>query len=482
VVSDPGGTRPPRADVLRRRVRQPTVIELPVLPERPAVPHPGRHAQVFTAALAVLILGGAALLASPWASESGDSTPPIDALFTAVSAAAVTGLVTVDTATHWNRLGEAVILVLIQAGGLGFMVGASIVLQALRRGTTRLSDVLLIKEGAPTLSLREAATLSRRIVVFTFATEAAGAVVLTLRFRQDMPLPEAIWFGVFHAVSAFCNAGFDLQGGFVSLAPYRESLVVNGAIMLLVQAGALSYVVLADVAFCRRWARFALDTKLVLLANGALLLAGAVAFLAAEWGRSLAPISPAARPMAALFQSVVARTAGYATVNFAEAHHVTLFIWVAIMLAGGASGSTAGGVKLTTIGVVVAAVVSTLRGQEETQLFGRRVPTPLVFRAMAVIAVMLAVHFVATAALAASEELIGGQEFGFIALMFETMSALATVGLSTGITPELTTAGKLVLCATMFFGRLGPLTVAYALQRRQQPARYRFPATRVRIG
>jgi trk system potassium uptake protein TrkH len=196
---------------------------------RPSVPHAGRHAQTFAAALAALILGGAALLASPWSSESGDSTPPVDALFTAVSAASVTGLVTVDTGTHWNRLGEAVILILIQAGGLGFMVGASIILQALRRGTTRLSDVLLIKEGAPTLSLREAATLSRHIVVFTFAAEAIGAAVLTLRFRQDMPLPDAIWFGVFHAVSAFCNAGFDLQGSFVSLAPYRESLVVNGA-------------------------------------------------------------------------------------------------------------------------------------------------------------------------------------------------------------------------------------------------------------
>ena len=173
-MSDTGAPRPPRAEVLRRRVRQPVVTELPAPPERPDVPHPGRHAQTFTAALAVLILGGAALLASPWTSESGHSTSPVDALFTSVSAAAVTGLVTVDTATHWNWLGEAVILILIQAGGLGFMVGASIVLQALRRGTTRLSDVLLIKEGAPALSLHEAVVLSRRIVVFTFASRRSA--------------------------------------------------------------------------------------------------------------------------------------------------------------------------------------------------------------------------------------------------------------------------------------------------------------------
>jgi trk system potassium uptake protein TrkH len=319
-------------------------------------------------------------------------------------------------------------------------------------------------------------------VVFTFATEAAGAAVLTLRFWQDMPLSEALWFGVFHAASAFCNAGFDLQGGFASLVPYQGSIVVNAAVILLIQAGALSYVVLADVATRRRWAALAVDSKLVLIANGVLLLAGAIAFLAAEWGRSLGQTAWEARPLAALFQSVAARTAGFATVNFAEVHHVTLFLWMALMLVGGASGSTSGGVKLTTVGVVAAAVVSTLRGREEPQLFGYRVPTPLVFRAMAVIALMVVVHFAATALLATAEALFGGAEVGFIALMFEAMSALATVGLSTGITPSLTTAGKLVLCAAMFFGRLGPLTVAYALQRRQRPARYRFPAAAVRIG
>lgn len=425
---------------------------------------------------------GAALLASPWTTESGEPTSVVDALFTAVSAAAVTGLVTVDTGTHWNFLGEVVILVLIQVGGLGFMVGASLVLQTLRRGAIRLSDVMLVKDGAPTLSLQEAVVLSRRIVIFTFAAEAAGAAVLTLRFWQDMPLSEALWFGVFHAVSAFCNAGFDLQGGFASLIPYQHSLVVNGTIILLIQAGALSYVVLAEVATRRRWATLALDSKLVLSANGVLLLAGAGLFLAAEWGRTLEGTAVEVRPLVALFQSTAARTAGFATVNFAEAHHVTLFLWVALMLIGGASGSTSGGVKLATVGVVVAAVVSTLRGEEETQLFRRRVPPPLVFRAMAVIAIMIAVHFVATAVLAATEGVYGGAEFGFIALMFEAMSALATVGLSTGITPSLTTAGKLVLCAAMFFGRLGPLTVAYALQRRQQPARLRFPAATVRIG
>jgi trk/ktr system potassium uptake protein len=458
------------------------VIELPPPAKPPSPPHPGRHAQTFVGALAVIILASAALLSSPWTTESGEPTPTVDALFTAVSAVAVTGLVTVDTATHWNRLGEAVILVLIQIGGLGFMVGASIVLQALRRGTTRLSDVLLIREGAPTLSLRDAVVLSRRIVLFTFAVEAVGAVVLTLHFWQEMPLPEALWFGVFHAVSAFCNAGFDLQGEFVSLIPYQDSLVINVAMILLIQAGALSYLVLSDAATCRRWARLAVDTKLVLLINTILLLVGMAVFLFVEWGGVLAGTSEGMRPLTALFQSATARSAGLTTVSFGQVQAVTLFFWMALMFIGGASGSVAGGVRLATVGVVAAALVSTLRGDEETQVFGRRVPAALIFRAMAVIAIMLTVHFAATTLLAATQVWEGGEEISFVALMFETMSALATVGLSTGITPSLTTAGKLLLCAVMFFGRLGPLTAVYALQRHQRPTRLRFPSVAVRIG
>ena len=456
-------------------------IELPPAPEPPALPYPGRSSQLFIGAVALIILAGTALLASPWTTESGEQTPLIDAFFTAVSAVAVTGLVTVDTATHWNFFGEAVILALIQIGGLGFMVGASIVLQVLRRGTSRLSDSLLVRESAPTLSLRDAVLLSRRIAIFTLVTEATGALILTLRFWQDMPLPEALWFGVFHSISAFCNAGFDLQGEFVSLIPYQDSLVINGAIMLLIQLGGLSYIALADAATCRRWTRLSVDTKLILLVNGVLVLAGAVAFAAIEWDRTLQGTGDA-RPLVALFQSVTARTAGYATVNFGEVMPETLFIWMALMFIGGASGSTAGGVKLATVGVIAVALLSTVRGREETQLFGRRVPTRVVFQAMTVIAIMLSVHFVATALLAANQEWSQAGSIPFVSLMFEAMSALATVGLSTGITPSLESSSKLILCALMFLGRIGPLTVFYALQRRRRPAHLRFATASVRIG
>ena len=467
---------------IRRHPRKPTIIKLPPARDRPDVPNARGHAKIFALALLAVMALGTLLLATPWTTESGNATALDDAFFTAVSAAAVTGLVTVDTQQHWNFAGELVILLLIQAGGLGFMVGASLVLQTLRRGQTRLSDAVLIQNGAPTLSLREAGYLARRIVRFTLVTEAIGAALLTIRFAREMPLPEALWHGTFQAVSAFCNAGFDLQGGYLSLIGYRTDVWVNVVIMLLIQAGALSYIALADVARERRWSPLPLDTKLVLIANAVLLASGTATFLAAEWSRGLADTPESARPLAALFQSVAARTAGFASVNFGDLHTVTLFVWMGIMLIGGASGSTAGGVKLTTIGVVVVAVVSTLKGREEPTVFGRRLATPLVFRAMAVIALMFLAHFVATVLLAITENLIGGSEVGFVELMFEAMSALATVGLTTGITPDLTTAGKLVLCGAMFFGRLGPLTAAYALQRRQHPIRYRLPVAPVRIG
>ena len=476
--------RLPGNPVLRRRIRASQVIAVPEPPERPSIPNVRRHAQLFVAALAAIVLAGTLLLALPWTAADGEATPPPDALFTAVSAAAVTGLVTVDTADHWNGLGQAVILVLIQIGGLGFAVGASLLLLMLRRGANAYSlrDAVLLRDGAPALSLREAVDLGRRIVRFTLLVEGTGALLLALRFWQDMPLPRALWHGLFHAVSAYCNAGFDLQGDFVSLAPYRASPWVNLVIMLLIQAGALSYLALADVAAHRRWAPLPLDTKLVLLVNAILLVGGAGFFLAAEWGAALADVPTAARPLAALFQSVSARSAGYATVSVGAMHDVTLFVWVGLMLVGGASGSTAGGVKLTTVGVVAAAVVATLRGRSEPQLFGRRLATPLVFRAMTVIALFVLAHFAVTALLAVTENLLGGREFSFIALMFEAMSALATVGLSTGITPELTTPGKLLLGLAMFVGRLGPLTVVFALQQRQGPVRYRFPEEAVRIG
>jgi len=491
----PRRIRRPGDRVVRRRVEAQQVMELPPPPQRREPPTIQSNAKRFALAYTVLVLVGAILLSTPLATESDRGTPFVDSLFTAISATAVTGLVTVDTQDHWNLLGELVILLLIQAGGMGFMVGASVVLLTIRRSSS-LRGSLIMRDGAPTISLQEARTLSKRILVFMLVTEAIGAVILAVDFYPDSrSVFHAAWYGIFHSVSAFCNAGFDLQGEFDSLYGLRDDLLVDITIMSLIQMGALSFIFFADLWDKRRllnwrrpqlrryWQQLSVDTKLIFITNYALVVIGAVAFATVEWDTALAYISePHNRVMASIFQSVSARTAGFATIDFSDAHSGTLFIWIGLMMIGGASASTAGGIKLATFAVVVLAIIATIQGRPEPQFGGRRIATSLVYRAMTIIALFLMAHFSLTLALVLTEDLIGHHDFSFLALMFETMSGLATVGVSTGITPELTTLGKLVLCVTMFIGRLGPLTAVYALQRREVRQTYTYPEAWVRMG
>lgn len=436
--------------------------------------------------LVVITLIGTVLLSLPWVTLSGRRTPLVDALFTSVSASSVTGLSVVDTLEHWNWWGQLILLALVQIGGLGFTVGASILLQMLRRGVSAytLRDELLLRDGSPALSIQEAVTLAGQIIRFTVIVEAAGAILIAAWFATagQLRLLDAIWNGLFYAITAFCNAGFDLTGGFQSFRPVATDLWVNVVLMALIQLGALSYMVFADVARKRSWHELSLDSKIVLSLNAVLLAAGTVVFLAAEWGGALADYAPGTKLLASLFQSVSARSAGFTTIDWAVVNPLTLFFWLGLMFVGGASGSTSGGVRLSTFGVVLAAVSSTLRGNPETQVGNRRIATPIVFRAVTVIVIFLLIFGAGTVALSTAEHHLGHRQTPMIALMFEAMSALATTGVSTGISPALTAAGKLVLCAMMFVGHLGPLITVYALQRRQTQESYRFPEEAVRIG
>jgi trk system potassium uptake protein TrkH len=393
----------------------------------------------------------------------------------------VTGLVVVETQEHWSLLGEVVILLLIQLGGLGFTVGASLLLLTIGGGG-HLRTALLANEGAPYQSLTEIIAISRRIVRFVLVTEGIGAVVLTFLFLPHQPAASAAWHGLFHAVSAFCNAGFDLQGGYRSMTGYQESAGMNLALIALIQAGSLSYIVLSDAWTKRSWRQMTVDTRLVLVTNAVLVVVGTIAFLVVEWNAALGEAPTVTKPLTALFHSISTRTAGFASVNLGDLEPATLLLWMGLMLIGGASGSTAGGVKLTTIAIVIVAIMSTLRSDPETHLFRRRIAASQVFLAMGIIALFVFAHFLLTLLLTYTEAVSGAGDKPFIDLMFETMSAAATVGLSTGITPEMSDPGKLILCLAMFFGRLGPLTLAYAVTQRQQPARYRYPQVRVRIG
>ncbi len=474
--------RRPGDRIIRRRLRPTQVITLPDPSEVAGRPSTLIHARIFIAAFAAIIVLGTTFLALPWAARSGESTPLADALFTATSAASVTGLVTVDTLDHWNWFGQFVILVLIQSGGLGFMVGASLVLRLVGRGGgERVRDAILIQDNIPTLSLRDAVDLSRRIVKFTAIVEVAGAVLLTAYFAREMPLGTAFWHGIFHSVSAFCNAGFDLQGGFRSMTPYRESIWVNTIFIVLMLLGGLSYIVLADIGTKRRWSTLSAYSKIIVVSSVFFTLVGAIAFLAAEWNGSMGGTDAWSRPFQALFQSISGRTAGFSIVDFSEVNSFTLFVYLALMFIGGASGSTAGGVKLGTVAVVIVTVLSTIRGQQDPEVFRRRIPVLLVHRAMAVIVLFFLAHFMVTFAVAVTETFYG-ENPAFLRILFESMSAIVTNGLGNGITPLLSTQGKLLICVAMFAGRIGPLTIVYALQRRQTYQPYRYPETSMHIG
>lgn len=433
-------------------------------------------------AVAAIIGIGTLLLALPISTRSGDATPIVDALFIAASAVSVTGLVTVDTATHWNFLGQLVILLLMQIGGISFTVGAGIALRFLARGGRQsVRDATMMLAGELTLPLHEAASLTRRVIKFTFLIEGAGVLALFLYFMGDEPLHLAFWRSVFTSVSAFNNGGFDIQGEFQSFTAFSGSIWINVTLMALITLGTISYIVVADVVESRRWRKMSPYTRLVLVVHGALTGIGFLTFLGAEWNGALSEIPVVHRPMASLFQSISSRSAGIATVNFGEVSTFSDFVYVALMGVGGASGSPAGGVRIATIGVIAVAVVSIIRGSSEPELFRRSLPIDVVLRAMVVIVVFFLGHFIAAAALAGTEHLYGVQP-RFIVVLFESMSAIATVGFSTGITPDLSTPGKIVITLSMYLGRLGPLLTVYALQSRQYDKRYRLPKTTVHIG
>jgi trk system potassium uptake protein TrkH len=440
--------------------------------------HGSQHpALVFVCGFAGFIAVGALVLSLPVASAAGQRTPLLDALFTATSAVCVTGLVVFDTGTYWSGFGQIVILVLIQLGGFGFMTSSTLLLLLLRRRET-LRERILLREALGGGGLGSAVRLARRVILFTLVAEAAGAVALSLAFLGEVEPPRAVWWGVFHAISAFNNAGFDLVGGFRSLVPFNHQPVILLAVAGLIIAGGISYTVVQDLVTRRQFVRLTLDTKLVVVTTVMLIVLGSAGILFTERGNdaTLGGMSAGPKLLNAFFTGVTPRTAGFNSVDTRAMTESGLFVLIGLMFIGGASGSTAGGIKVQTLSLLVFAVVSAVRGRNEVEAFHRRVPGGFVLRAIAVATLALAIVFVVALVLTLTERV------RFLYLLFEAFSAFGTVGMSTGITPEVTPAGRALLCLTMFAGRLGPLTLALALAARERHTSYRWPAEEVKIG
>ncbi len=456
--------------------------------------------QTLIASFLVLIISGAGLLMLPLAS-SGENLSFVDALFTATSATCVTGLIVKDTGQDFSLMGQIVILTLIQLGGLGIVVFGAVF-------ALLLGQALSLRESAAMQDLLSARTLSRigNMIAFIFIgtvfIEAFGTVSL-FGMWNDVPGQVANghqqWFySIFHSVSAFCNAGFSLfSDSFVS---YNRSWGVYVVVCPLIILGGLGFGVLYDLVntaadrvkrffkklFYKRYRlsmetpkRLRLQTKIVLSVSTCLIVLGMLAILLFERYAGQGNPTEHSNILGALFQSVTARTAGFNTVDISSLSASSQFILILLMFIGGSPGSTAGGIKTVTLAVVIMTAVAALRKREEVEMFRRSVRIVVVGRAVTVTLLFVAVLFIATLALSITEN---SNEFTMSEIMFEAGSALGTVGLTTGITPSLTTAGKLIIIAAMLIGRLGPLTLLAALTFNIKPVRYNYPDEAVIVG
>lgn len=440
-----------------------------------------RPAQIIVLVFLAVILAGAALLTLPASSRSGRPTDFLSALFTATSATCVTGLIVVDTGTHWSGFGQAVILIMIQIGGLGFMTIASIFFFALRQ-KIGLKQRLVISQAFSLDDMSGIVRFVKHVLLGTLAVEGAGAAILCVRFWPEFGFLRALWYGVFHAVSAFCNAGFDVLGDLEaggSLCRYVCDPAVNITIMLLIVIGGLGFAVWGDVRKNRRFSRMSVYTRLVLLITLGLIFGGAAILALLEWNNpaTLGGLTPGGKLLAALFQSVTLRTAGFTTIDQNALSDVSKAVSDLLMFIGGSSGSTAGGVKTVTIGVVILYAVGTARGRSQVTAFKRTVSPRAVSQAVAIVLLVFALALLGAGMLCVCDG---------VALenaLYETISALCTVGLTTGITSSLGAASRILLMIYMFFGRVGIMTISVGFMAANPAAeRTQYAQTKIMIG
>ena len=431
--------------------------------------------KVLALGFAGVILTGAALLTLPSAAASGEATGFLTALFTATSAVCVTGLVVVDTGTHFSVLGQTVILALIQVGGLGFMSMATLFFLLLGR-QIGLSNRILIREAFNQYDMAGVVRLVRNVLIFTALSEGVFALILASRWSWDVGHSRALWLGVFHSVSAFNNAGFDLFGGFRSLTEYVDDPIIVFAVTSLIILGGLGFSVVVNI-WEHRTRPLSTHTRLTLRMTAVLIAAGTLLILLFEDTSLLAPLTWPGRLLAAYFQAVTPRTAGFNTLDIAGLRAATQFLLVVLMFIGASPASTGGGIKTTTFGLLAAAVWSQGRGRDDVVILGRRIPAEQVNRALAVTFLSSSLVVLVTLLLCLTE----GADF--LTLLFETVSAFGTVGLSMGITPKLSTIGRLLIIGTMYAGRVGPLTLVFALAQSRRPQNgVRHVEDRVLIG
>jgi len=437
--------------------------------------------QIIAITFAGIILLGAVLLSLPLSSRSGASCGFFPALFTATSATCVTGLVLFDTWSQWSGFGQTVILLLIEVGGLGFMTAASLVIFLLRR-KVGLKQRMVMAQAMSLNDMRDVVRLQKIVLFGSMGVQAAGALVLMLRFCPQYGLRQGIIWGVFHAISAFCNAGFDIFGSIApggSLIAFNDDPVVLLTLMILITAGGLGFFVWEELARVRSFKKFSVYTKLVLITTGTITLLGGILILLLEWNNpdTLGTMPLWQKVLNSFFQTVTLRTAGFASLNQAMLTEGTKALSMLIMLIGGSSGSTAGGVKTVSFVVLVLYIWSKARGRSTVHVFRRTIPNEKATDAMTIFFIMVGLAFFGGAFISTTSAV------SFTDGLFEAVSALATVGLTAGVTPVMSLPGQILIIAFMYFGRVGVLTISLGfLMGNKAEDRFRYANTNLLIG
>ncbi len=423
-----------------------------------------------------VILIGALLLTLPFSNAAGEWTSFSDALFTSVSAVCVTGLITQDTATYWSGFGQVIILLLIQIGGLG-VVSAAAALTWISRKRFNLRQRSTMQEAVSAQELGSVVKFTRFIYLSTALIEGIGFLLLLPVFCPEFGVAKGIWYALFHSISAFCNAGFDLMGvrePFSSLTSFSGHPLLNLVIIALILSGGLGFATWEDVVKYRYHIhKYRMQSKVILVTTVILLVVPMLFYYFFEFSRWDLPLHE--QLLASAFQAVTPRTAGFNTVNFSDMQQYSIALMIVLMLIGGSSGSTAGGMKTNTIAVLFLSAISVFKRRDETQVFGRRIETDAIHKAAAILILYLVLFLTGSISLSIIEGL------PLLDCMFEAGSAIATVGLTMGITPQLTLPSQIILMCLMFFGRVGGLTFIFAAITGKR-TRTKLPADKINIG
>ena len=435
------------------------------------------HSQILAGGFFIIILIGAIILNMQFSSSKGENIGFLDALFTATSSVCVTGLIVADTGTYWSNFGKLVIMVLIQIGCLGFMtIGTLGVLISGEK--LSYSNKLLIQDSLSHEKTSGIIKFCKRIVLVSLFIEFVGAICLSFAFVPEFGLVKGLWYGIFHSVTAFCNAGFDIMGNFSSLTSYFNNPIVDITIMLLIILGGLGFSTIFDINRKRAFKKFRLNTKIILITTAILIVIPTFLFFIFEMNnpKTLGNMNLGEKILASLFQVVSPRTAGYNTIELSQMYDSTKFLTIILMFIGGAPASTAGGLKITTFAIIIISVYCLFKQRSEIEVFGRTIPFKNLNKAL----VSLVIGF--TLIITGTMIILSNSDFDFLTVLYEVTSAYATVGLTLGITTKLNAVCKITLIILMFMGRVGSLTVLYSFIKTDSKKKYKYPKEEINIG